>query len=209
MLWNSRKIGLRSGLAVLLFGLGCVGASAQVKVGSPAPDFAGTDSNGKMESLDQYRGKYVVLEWHNQGCPYTRKHYESGNMQALQQEWTARGVVWLTVVSSAPGQQGYVTASQENAYLKQEHAAPTGVLLDPLGKIGHLYDAKTTPQMVVIDPAGKVIYDGAIDDRPTPDVEDVKGAKNYVAAALSAAMAGKPVATPYTRPYGCSVKYGD
>jgi peroxiredoxin len=178
-------------------------------VGAPAPDFKSTDSNGKPESLDEYHGKYVVLEWHNQGCPYTKKHYVSGNMQSLQKEWTAKGVVWLTVISSAPGELGYVTASQENSYLSQMHAAPTAVLLDSDSKVARLYSAKTTPQMVVIDPAGKVIYDGAIDDRPTPDPEDIKGAKNYLNEALSAAMAGKPVPTPYTRPYGCSVKYAD
>jgi peroxiredoxin len=182
---------------------------AQVKVGGPAPDFQSSDSNGKTESLDQFKGKYVVLEWHNQGCPYTRKHYTNGNMQALQKEWTAKGVVWFTVISSAPGEQGYVTANQENDYLSQMHAVPTAALLDPQGKVGHLYSARTTPQMVVIDPAGKVIYDGAIDNRPTPDTEDIKGAKNYVNEALTAAMAGKPVSTPYTRPYGCSVKYAD
>jgi len=180
-----------------------------VRVGAAAPKFKATDSQGKSESLDQYRGKFVVLEWHNQGCPYTKKHYDSGNMQALQKEWTAKGVVWLTVISSAPGEQGYVTASQENEYLRKMKAAPTAVLLDPEGIVGRLYSAKTTPQMVVIDRTGKVIYDGAIDDKPTPDPEDVKGAKNYVSDALTAAMAGKPVATPYTRPYGCSVKYGE
>lgn len=184
-------------------------AFAQVKVGGPAPAFQSSDSNGKTESLDQFKGKYVVLEWHNQGCPYTRKHYASGNMQALQKKWTARGVVWFTVISSAPGEQGYVTANQENNYLSQMHAVPTAALLDPQGKIGHLYSARTTPQMVVIDPAGKVIYDGAIDNRPTPDTEDIRGAENYVNEALTAAMAGKPVPTPYTRPYGCSVKYAD
>lgn len=182
---------------------------AQIKVGGPAPDFRAADSQGKTESLDQFKGKYVVLEWHNQGCPYTKKHYVSGNMQALQKEWTAKGVVWFTVISSAPGEQGYVTAGEENAYLNKMHAAPTAALLDPQGKIGHLYDAKTTPQMVVIDPTGRIIYDGAIDSRPTPDTEDIKGATNYVDEALSAAMAGKPVPTPYTRPYGCSVKYAD
>ncbi len=195
--------------SVLLSHVARAGTGNGVRVGAMAPEFTATDSHGKSESLDAYRGKYVVLEWHNQGCPYTKKHYVSGNMQALQKEWTAKGVVWLTVISSAPGQQGYVTASQENQYLAEMHATPTAVLLDPDGKIGKLYSAKTTPQMVVIDPAGKVIYDGAIDDRPTPDPDDVKGAKNYVSDALSAAMAGKPVATPYTRPYGCSVKYGD
>jgi hypothetical protein len=159
--------------------------------------------------LSEYRGKYVVLEWHNQGCPYTRKHYASGNMQNLQKQWTGKGVVWFTVISSAPGQQGYVTATQENDYLAQIHAAPSGVLLDPDGRLGHLYNAKTTPQMFVIDPSGNLIYAGAIDNRPTPDVEDIRGADNYVSDALTAAMAGKPVPTPYTRSYGCSVKYRD
>jgi peroxiredoxin len=197
-------------LASLIVGAGVIhGLAQEVRIGAAAPDFKATDSNGKPESLDQFRGKYVVLEWHNQGCPYTKKHYISGNMQSLQKEWTAKGVVWLTVISSAPGEEGYVTASQENSYLSRMHAVPTAVLLDPDGKVGRLYSAKTTPQMVVISPAGKVIYDGAIDDRPTTDLEDVKGAKNYVDEALTAAMAGKPVPTPYTRPYGCSVKYAD
>ncbi|MFC5864786.1 redoxin domain-containing protein [Acidicapsa dinghuensis] len=211
MVHNSHLSTLSSWTAALLLsaaGLSLL-ASAQVKVGAPAPDFQATASNGKTESLDQFKGKYVVLEWHNQGCPYTRKHYTSGNMQALQKEWTAKGVVWFTVISSAPGEQGYVTASQENSYLNQMHADPTAALLDFQGKIGHLYSAKTTPQMIVIDPAGKVIYDGAIDNRPTSDVEDIKGAKNYVNEALTEAMAGKPVTTSYTRPYGCSVKYAD
>jgi peroxiredoxin len=181
----------------------------QARVGAPAPDFTATDSRGQTETLAQYRGKYVVLEWHNQGCPYTRKHYVSGNMQALQKEWTGKGVVWFTVISSAPGQQGYVTPAEENAYLSQMHAVPTAVLMDSAGKIGRLYNAKTTPQMIVIDPSGKLIYDGAIDNRPTPDAEDIKGADNYVSDALTEAMAGKPVGTPFTRPYGCGVKYPD
>jgi peroxiredoxin len=180
-----------------------------VRVGAPAPAFTATDSHGQTESLTQFRGKFVVLEWHNQGCPYTKKHYVSGNMQALQKEWTAKGVVWFTVISSARGQQGYVTPDQENAYLAQMHAVPTAVLMDPEGKLGRLYSAKTTPQMIVIDPTGKLIYDGAIDDRPTPDPEDIRGARNYVSDALTEAMAGKPVQTAFTRPYGCGVKYPD
>jgi peroxiredoxin len=180
-----------------------------VRVGAPAPAFTATDSHGQTESLTQFRGKFVVLEWHNQGCPYTKKHYVSGNMQALQKEWTAKGVVWFTVISSARGQQGYVTPDQENAYLTQMHAVPTAVLMDPEGKLGRLYSAKTTPQMIVIDPTGKLIYDGAIDDRPTPDPEDIRGARNYVSDALTEAMAGKPVQTAFTRPYGCGVKYPD
>jgi peroxiredoxin len=184
-------------------------AAQQARVGAPAPEFTATDSHGQTETLAQFRGKYVVLEWHNQGCPYTRKHYVSGNMQALQKEWTAKGVVWFTVISSAPGQQGYITPTEENAYLARMHAVPTAVLMDSAGKVGRLYNARTTPQMIVIDPSGTLIYDGAIDNRPTPDVEDIKGADNYVSDALTEAMAGKPVGTPFTRPYGCGVKYPD
>jgi len=130
-------------------------------------------------------------------------------MQRLQKEWIGRGVAWFTILSSAPGQQGYVTASEENEYVRKMQAAPTAALLDPTGQVGHLYDAKTSPQMIVINPQGVVIYDGAIDDKPTTDLEDVPGATNYVSLALEQAMAGKQVATTTTRPYGCSVKYGD
>jgi len=179
------------------------------RVGEKAPDFTATDSNGVSHNLSQYAGKYVVLEWHNNGCPYVRKQYNSGNMQKLQKEWTARGVVWLTVISSAPGMQGYVTAEQENAYLKQMSAAPTAALLDPTGKLGHLYDAKTSPQMFIIDPSGVLIYDGAIDNQPTPDPASVAGATNYVSQALTEAMAGKSVSVETSRPYGCSVKYAN
>lgn len=178
-----------------------------VRVGDPAPDFTGTDSQGQTHKLSDYHGKFVVLEWTNNGCPFTRKHYDSGNMQALQKEWTAKGVVWLTVLSSHPGAQGYMTASDENAYMSREHAAPTAAILDPTGAIGHEYEAKTTPDMYIIDPSGKLIYSGAIDNRPTTDVGDVKNATNYVSTALTAAMSGQSVAVTYTRPYGCSVKY--
>jgi peroxiredoxin len=175
--------------------------------GSMAPDFKGVDSNGVAHSLGEYRGKFVVLEWANQGCPYEQKHYLSGNMESLQKQWTGKGVVWLSIISSAPGQQGYVTPSQENDYLQKMKAAPTAALLDPRGAIGHLYDAKTTPHMFVIDPTGKIVYQGAIDNKPTPDQADLKTADNYLNDALNAAMAGKPVAVASTRPYGCSVKY--
>lgn len=179
------------------------------RVGERAPDFTATDSNGKVHKLSEYAGKYVILEWHNRGCPYTAKHYDSGNMQRLQKEWISRGVIWLTVISSAPGKQGYITAADENAFLKQSNAAPTAVLLDPTGALGRLYDAKTTPQMFIIDPQGTLIYNGAIDDRATTDVSDINGAKNYVSLALGEALAGKPVGISSTRPYGCSVKYLD
>jgi len=177
------------------------------RVGEKAPDFTATDSKGQTHKLSDYAGKFVVLEWSNRGCPYTQKHYSSGNMQRLQKEWTARGVVWLTVISSAPGEQGYVTAEQENSWLAQIGAAPTAVLLDPKGTLGHLYDAKTTPDMYVIGPQGTLLYQGAIDDHPSAEASDIKASKNYVAAALTEAMAGKPVSTPATRSYGCSVKY--
>jgi len=177
------------------------------RVGEAAPEFQATDSNGQAHKLSQYRGKFVVLEWHNNGCPYTRKHYESGNMQRLQKEWTGRGVVWFTVISSAPEQQGYVTAQQENDYLKRMNAVPTAALLDPQGDVGRLYSAKTTPHMFIINPAGVLIYDGAIDSKPTTDQADIASAKNYVSEALAEAMSGQPVTTPTSRPYGCSVKY--
>jgi peroxiredoxin len=177
--------------------------------GTQAPDFKGTDSNGANHTLSQYRGKYVVLEWANQGCPYDQKHYRSGNMEALQRQWTGKGVVWLSVISSAPGEQGHVTPAEENEYLKKMKAAPTAVLLDPEGTVGRLYQAKTTPHMFVIDPQGKLIYQGAIDDKPTTDLADIKTARSYLNDALNAAMAGKPVPVATTRPYGCSVKYKD
>jgi AhpC/TSA family len=178
-----------------------------VAPGSPAPEFKGTDSNGVQHSLSQYKGKYVVLEWANKGCPYDQKHYLSGSMANLQKEWTAKGVIWLSVISSALGEQGYVTPAEENAYLKTVNAAPTAVLLDSTGVIGRLYSAKTTPHMFVIDPTGKLIYQGAIDNKPTTEQADLKGAQNYLNDALNASMAGKPVAVESTRPYGCSVKY--
>jgi peroxiredoxin len=179
------------------------------RVGERAPDFTATDSNGQTHKLSEYAGKFVVLEWHNRGCPYTQKHYQSGNMERLQHEWTARGVVWLTVISSAPGKQGYVTAEEENAYLKEMNAAPTAVLLDPTGALGHLYDAKTTPHMFVINPQGILIYNGAIDDHPTSDASDIPHSQNYLSQALAEALAGKPVAVATSRPYGCSVKYAN
>ncbi|HUS19062.1 MAG TPA: thioredoxin family protein [Terriglobales bacterium] len=193
-------------LLVLTLGAGLVIAA---KVGETAPDFSLVDSNGKTHKLSDYKGKVVVLEWHNQGCPYVKKHYNSGNMQQLQKEWTAKGVVWLSIISSAPGKQGFVSGQEENAFLKQMNAAPTAALLDPSGEVGKLYSAKTTPHMFVIDPKGTIAYNGAIDDKPTSDPNDLNGASNYVTAALTEVMGGKPVATPLTKPYGCTVKYAD
>lgn len=202
------KTMFRSMLHIGLLSLLTIAASA-VKVGDPAPDFTATDSNGQSRHLADFKGKYVVLEWHNQGCPYTRKHYASGNMQALQKQWTGKGVVWFTVISSAPGAQGYVTAAEENDYVNKMNAAPTAVLLDPDGRLGHLYAAKTTPHMFIIDPNGALIYNGAIDDHPTSEQSDIPNSKNYVSTALTEAMSGKKVSDAATRPYGCSVKYKD
>jgi peroxiredoxin len=186
-------------------------AEHAARVGQSAPTFSGKDSQGKTESLTQYRGKYVVLEWTNRTCPFTKKHYDSGNMQALQQAWTGKGVVWFTVLSSSPAHasDGYLTAAEENAQMEKVHAHPTAAILDPSGEIGRMYGARTTPHMFVIDPAGKLIYAGAIDDKATTDRADVKTAKNYVSAALTEAMAGQPVQVAATRPYGCSVKYDE
>lgn len=182
-------------------------AQAAVQIGKSAPAFTLRDTNGRNRSLSDFRGKFVVIEWLNHGCPFVKKHYNSGNMQKLQKDAKAKGVVWLSVVSSAPGAQGNATAAQHNAQAKEHGAVTTAILLDESGKVGRAYGAKTTPQMFVIDPKGVVRYDGAIDDKPSTDPETVKGAKNYVKAALDQARAGKKVAVPLTQPYGCSVKY--
>ena len=182
-------------------------AHAAVQNGFAAPAFAARDSDGKTRTLAEFAGKTIVLEWTNDGCPFTRKHYESGNMQSLQKVAAAEGVAWLTVISSAPGKQGYADAARANELTRTSGAAPTAVLLDPTGALGHLYGAKTTPHMFVIDPAGKVVYQGAIDSRATPSTADIAGAKNYVSLALNDLRAGRPVAIASTQPYGCSVKY--
>jgi peroxiredoxin len=179
------------------------------KVGTPAPDFTATDIEGKTRHLSEFKGKPVVLEWHNQGCPFVVKHYGSGNMQRLQKEMTADGAVWLTVITSSPGKEGYVTPAQEKEYLKAQNASPTAVLLDSDGTVGRLYGAKTTPHMFLVDAKGTLVYAGAIDDKPSTDQADVAGATNYVQAAYSEVKAGKPVTTSATAPYGCSVKYSN
>jgi hypothetical protein len=177
------------------------------RIGAPAPDFTGTDSNGRSVSLHGLRGQVVVLEWSNHECPFVGKHYRSGNMQALQKDATGHGAAWLTILSSAPGTQGSVTAAQANELTRSRGAAPTAVVLDPAGTIGRTYGARTTPHMFVIDKTGTLVYMGGIDDRPTTDVADIAGARNYVRLALTALADGTPVQDPITRPYGCSVKY--
>jgi alkyl hydroperoxide reductase subunit AhpC len=177
------------------------------KVGAPAPDFTGTSSATEAVSLAQYRGKYVVLQWHNKDCPYVQAQYGSGNMQTLQKEWTERGIIWLTIISSAAGKQGYVDARGADADVRATGAAPTATILDPAGTIGRAYRARTTPHMFIIDPQGRLIYDGAIDNRPTTSKASVGGSINYVSLGLTEAMAGKPLSHPTSRPYGCTVKY--
>lgn len=181
--------------------------AAAPTVGAPAPVFTGIDSQGRNQSLADYRGKIVVLEWTNHECPFVANQYRSGNMQALQKEAAAKGVVWLSVISSAPGEQGYVSAAEAEQVMRDRGAQPAAVILDPEGTIGELYGAKTTPHMYVIAADGTLAYMGAIDDRPATS-GDPKKARNYVREALAAVEAGKPVAASVTQPYGCSVKYG-
>jgi peroxiredoxin len=174
---------------------------------SLAPDFTLPDTNGKSHKLSDYRGKVVILEWVNHGCPFVQKHYGSGNMQALQKQAAEKGAVWLSICSSADGKQGHMTAEKWNEEITATKTAAAAVLLDPAGDVGRLYEAKTTPQMFVLDTEGRIVYRGAIDDKPTADQADIAGAKNYVTEALDAVLAGKPVETAETKPYGCSVKY--
>lgn len=182
-------------------------ATAAPKIGEPAPAFSLAGSDGKPHALSDYKGRYVVLEWTNDGCPFVRKHYGSGNMQSLQKEETGKGVTWLSIVSSAPGKEGYVDAAKATELTKARKAAPTVVLLDPAGEAGHAYGARTTPHMFVIAPDGTLIYMGGIDSIASADVEDIAKATPYVKVALAEAMAGKPVTNAVTKPYGCSVKY--
>ena len=183
-------------------------AEAPPKIGQPAPQFTGTNTTGAKISLSDYRGKTVVLEWTNHQCPYVRKHYSTDNMQAAQKLATDSGVVWISIVSSAPGREGYVEPGEAARLTRARTAAPTEVVLDPSGEIGHLYNARVTPHMFVIDGSGKVVYMGGIDDRPSARPADIDGATNYVLAALADVKAGRAVAKAITRPYGCSVKYG-
>jgi len=196
-------------VVAVLAALRAAPAHAVAVVGQPAPAFTVSDSNGKVHSLADFKGKIVVLEWWNFECPFVAKHYGSGNMQKLHKEWTAKGVVWLTVSSSAPGKQGHVDGVKADALMKEKAGAPTAVLLDHDGKAGKAYGAKTTPHMFVIDAKGTVAYAGGIDDKPSTEQADIATAKNYVSAALAEVTAGKAVTTATSQPYGCSVKYAD
>ncbi len=183
------------------------GLAQAVEVGKPAPDFSGKTFEGKTVKLSDYKGSFVVLEWHNQGCPYVKKHYDSGNLPKLQSEWTGKGVKWVTIISSGPGKEGFVTAAEEAKYLKEKKSIPTAVIADSDSSIASAFGAKTTPHMFIVDKTGTLIYNGALDDKASTEAEDIPKSKNYVNAALTEAMAGKPVMVASTTPYGCSVKY--
>lgn len=199
---KARLAGIAAGLLIAATAL------AGPTVGQPAPAFTAVDSHGKTVSLADFKGRPVVLEWSNDGCPFVQKHYKSGNMQALQKAYTARNVAWLTVLSSAPGKQGHVDGAGADRLSSERGAAPTAVLLDASGALGKRYDAKTTPHLFVIDGNGVLAYAGAIDSIPSADADDVTKATPYLQQALDAVLAGKPVAQPATLPYGCSIKYG-
>jgi len=184
-------------------------ASASPPIGKPAPAFSATDSNGHKVALADYRGKTVVLEWTNHDCPYVRRHYDLGNMQGLQKEATGAGVVWLSIISSAPGTQGYVKGSEANLLTKARGAAPTRVVLDPPGAIGRMYGAQVTPHMYIVDPTGTLVYKGGIDDQPAPWGELKKETRNFVRMALADLKQGGTVRHADTRAYGCTVKYAD
>lgn len=189
------------------------GLAAAPTIGAEAPGFSLPDSNGAVHNLDQYKGKWVVLEWTNPECPFVRKHYGSGNMQKLQKEETEKGVIWLSIDSSHPpigsgeAGQGYLTPEAAKAMAKDKYADATALLLDPDGRVGRMYDAKTTPDMFIINPEGKLVYSGAIDSIPSADPADLAKAENYVRTGLEEAMAGKSVKTASTKSYGCGVKY--
>jgi cytochrome c biogenesis protein CcdA/peroxiredoxin len=197
---------IASALLTAAFVAAC-SADAAVTVGEPAPDFAGMDTYGQTQRLSDYRGRVVVLEWTNHECPYVRKHYGAGNMQVQQREARESGAVWLSIVSSAPGKQGYVEAEEANRLTERRSATPSAVILDPEGDIGRLYGARTTPHMYIVDAEGTLVYMGGIDSIPSSDPDDIPKAKQYVRAGLGEVLAGQPVSEPVTRPYGCSVKY--
>jgi len=207
----------RRSLLVLLGGAGLLllvaassraaDTSPQARLGAPAPNFTLIDSNGNSVSLADFKGKTVVLEWTNHECPYVRKHYGGNNMQGLQKKWTAQGVVWLTVISSHAGAQGFVHGLEANKLTEERGAAPTAVLLDPKGGVGRSYGAQVTPHMYVITGDGALVYMGGIDDKPTTRLEDLKAAKNFVDAALGEVVAGKAVTIKASRAYGCTIKY--
>ncbi|MEO7244636.1 MAG: thioredoxin family protein [Rubrivivax sp.] len=194
-------------IAVVLFALAGPAAASAV-VGRPAPAFGATDTDGRRVSLADFKGRHVVLEWVNPGCPYVRKHYGARNMQATQQAATGQGVVWLAVNSTSPEHTDHLSPPQMARWMQQQGGAPTATLMDEDGRLGRAYGARTTPHLFVVDPRGTLVYAGAIDDRPSANPADIAGATNHVKSALALSLAGQPVAPATTRAYGCSVKYG-
>jgi peroxiredoxin len=209
---STKEFTMKRFLLNLLCGAALLSAGAsmaQAVVGQAAPAFSATDTAGKTVALADFKGKYVVLEWTNPGCPFVQKHYNSGNMPATQKEAMAKGAVWLAVNTTAKDASDYMAPAELQAWVKSKHAAPTAMLMDADAKVGRAYGARTTPHMYVIDPQGKLIYAGAIDSKPSTDPADIKTATNYVTQALGEAMAGKPVSRATTQAYGCSVKYSN
>ena len=197
-----------SSVALAAISAGATQAHAAATVGQAAPDFMATDALGKTHKLSDFKGKHVVLEWTNPGCPFVVKHY-SGNMQALQKEFTVRGVVWLAITSTEKGSYEYFPPAKLMNWVNDKQAKPTALLMDEPGKIGQLYNAKTTPHMYIINPQGVLVYSGAIDSVPSARVDDIKTATNYVRQGLNEALSGKSISVASTRSYGCSVKYKD
>lgn len=204
---NSTAAVAGAGIAAPLLSLPALAAPAAAIVGQAAPAFTGTNVDGATVSLADYKGKLVILEWTNHGCPFVRKHYDSGNMQAIQSDATKAGAIWLTIISSAAGEQGHVSPADAKSRAASEKWAASSTILDPSGTIGRAYGAKTTPHMFIIGQDGTLLYDGAIDDKPTAEKADIPGSKNYVRAALADIAAGRPVSVSSSRAYGCSVKY--
>jgi peroxiredoxin len=197
-------------LTAIILATLCSPVAAQVRINEPAPDFTLSDSNNEIRTLSEYKGKIVVLEWTNHLCPFVKKHYKGGNMQALQKKYAGEKndkVVWLSIVSSAEGKEGFVRPYEANQIAKQNDATPNAILLDSFGKVGRLYRARTTPHMYVIDKDGMLVYQGAIDNKSTSDPKDIPGAINHVQVALDELLAGKKVSLGSTQPYGCSIKY--
>lgn len=182
-------------------------AFAAATVGKPAPDFTLTDVNGKAVKLADFKGKHVVLEWHNPACPFVVKHYDTSNMQGLQNKYDAKDTVWLTINSTNPDHKDFMSNDKLKGYITEKKATPDGYMADADGKVGQAYGAKTTPHMYIINPAGMLVYNGAIDDKRGTSKDEVKSARNFVVAALDESRAGKPITTATTQPYGCSVKY--
>jgi peroxiredoxin len=196
-------------LIIAFFAAISLAFSQVAKIDEKAPQFTLQDINGMDVLLSDYKGKIVVLEWINFGCPYVQKHYKSGNIPKMQEEYTKKGVVWMSICSSAPGKQGYLTVGEIKKHIKEYNAKMTFYLIDSDGKVGKMYGAKTTPHFFIIDKTGKLVYAGAIDDKPTTDVDDIQSAHNYVREILDALLKGETPQSKVTKPYGCSVKYAD